>query len=142
MPAGDAIMDVPTKLDLYYAFDEAAYLERYPDIQRAIAEGVIPNAWTHFLRHGLTEGRSHVAFDEAFYLTSYPQAAIDISAGRVETALGHYLAFGRAYGYLPNGRARRPDIPARIPSRFGGLWIDGADATARVDGRLETGQIN
>ena len=135
-------MSVLTRLDLYRAFDETSYLERYPDIRSAIEKGVEASAWHHFDRHGLMEGRSYVDFDAEFYMRSYPQAATDIQAGLASHPLHHYVLYGRGYGYLPNPKARRPDYPAAIPSRFGGLWIDSLDAPARIDGRLETGQIS
>jgi hypothetical protein len=38
-------------------FDEAAYLERYPDVARAVAEKRMASAWQHYTSHGWREGR-------------------------------------------------------------------------------------
>src|SRR5690606_33636251 len=38
--------------------DEAAYLARHKDAAAMIAEGKLPNAFSHFTRFGLSEGRA------------------------------------------------------------------------------------
>lgn len=39
-------------------FDEAAYLARHKDAEAMIAEGKLPNAFSHFTQYGLSEGRA------------------------------------------------------------------------------------
>jgi len=39
-------------------FNEASYLERYPDVAQAVAQGVFATGWEHFLAFGSGEGRS------------------------------------------------------------------------------------
>jgi SAM-dependent methyltransferase len=41
-----------------YDFDEAFYLATYPDIRRAVADGVFGSGWAHYERQGREEGRS------------------------------------------------------------------------------------
>lgn len=38
-------------------FDEAWYLNRYPDVARAVRSGEIPSGYQHYIRHGKAEGR-------------------------------------------------------------------------------------
>ena len=53
------------------AFDESFYLEIYPDIAKAIADGGEISAWDHYDRHGRREGRLGTRFEPDFYLRSY-----------------------------------------------------------------------
>lgn len=39
------------------AFDESAYLERYPRVAEAVAGGDFPSAWHHFILHGYLQNR-------------------------------------------------------------------------------------
>lgn len=122
-------------------FDEAAYLRLYPDIARALAAGQIRSAWDHYDEHGRREGRKISDFDADFYLRSYPIAAEEIAAGRAIDAFEHYKALGRARGFLPNHRAERAANAAALPSNYGGLWPDLANAEDVIAGRLEVGQL-
>ncbi len=122
-------------------FDEAQYLERYPDIAAAVAEGRVASGWVHFNAHGRAEGRQGgIAFDPDFYLRSYPIAVREIAAGAARDALDHYRTRGRGRGFLPGPTAPRPD-DAAAPPRFGGFWTDRPDALDLVEGRLELGRI-
>lgn len=40
-------------------FDERFYLERYPDVARAVRSGALVSGFEHFLRHGCYESRKH-----------------------------------------------------------------------------------
>lgn len=40
-------------------FDEAWYLERYPDIGEAVRRGAIPSGYSHFLEFGQHERRAY-----------------------------------------------------------------------------------
>jgi len=40
-----------------YAWDEQAYLARYPDVANAVASGAFPSGWVHFQKAGAMEGR-------------------------------------------------------------------------------------
>jgi hypothetical protein len=49
-----------------YAWDEATYLARYPDVANAVASGAVVSGWTHFQQYGGWEGRDPYA-----HLTQY-----------------------------------------------------------------------
>ena len=122
-------------------FDEGAYLRLYPDIARALAAGDIRSAWQHYDEHGRREGRKISDFDADFYLRSYPVAAEEIAAGRAADAFSHYNTLGRFRGFLPNHRAERPANAASLPSSYGGLWPDLANAEDVIAGKLEIGEL-
>jgi hypothetical protein len=63
-------------------FDEAWYLQTYPDIASAVAAGAFGSGYQHYVHHGRLEGRYPSAgysegdrFDAAWYETVYPAAA-------------------------------------------------------------------
>jgi ADP-heptose:LPS heptosyltransferase/ectoine hydroxylase-related dioxygenase (phytanoyl-CoA dioxygenase family) len=121
-------------------FDEEWYLAAYPDIALAIDQGSCPGALSHFMAHGRSEGRAGFAFDRDWYLKAYPLAKLEIDRLAV-TPEEHYATLGAARGYLPHRAAMRPDDPAKLSHRFGGLWIDTSNARDRIEGRLETDAI-
>ncbi len=74
-------------------FDEAYYLDRYPDVQRS---GIEPLA--HYLLYGAREGRQPGPFfDGKYYTASYPDVA---AAGA--NPLVHFLRYGWKEGRRPN----------------------------------------
>jgi hypothetical protein len=76
------------------AFDEAWYLEKYPDVAQAGKDPV-----EHYLRHGAAEGRNPSPyFDGQWYVREYP----DVAQAGVNPLL-HYLSFGRAESRRPSG---------------------------------------
>jgi ectoine hydroxylase-related dioxygenase (phytanoyl-CoA dioxygenase family) len=130
------------------SFDESWYLQTYPDIASAVAAGAIASGYEHYVRNGRQEGRYPSAgysegdrFDDAWYATAYPAADADLQAGRAADLADHYQRIGRFRGYLPNRFAPRPDQPATWPSRFGGLWLDQANAGDLIEGKREIGRI-
>ena len=131
-------------------FDEAWYLSNNPDVAAAVAAGTCRSGYEHWMTGGgRTEGRiappdysEGDAFDEAFYLRAYPMASQDIAAGRAADAQEHYDRLGRVRGYLPNAFAPRPDDPMRFASRFGGFWVDQANAMDLIEGREQLGRID
>ena len=126
-------------------FDEKAYVEYYEDIQKALREGQIQSGWWHYDNHGREEGRKAFFldsyFDADFYLRAYPIVASELRAGKAETPHQHYLRIGHTRGFLPHYGGPRPDNAAALPSSFGGLWPDLANARDIVEGKLEIGQI-
>jgi len=99
-------------------FDEAAYLEAYPDVAAAVESGVWTSALHHYRVHGARENRladqryiraasgctvtgpaeiQYAApddFDEAAYLAAFPDIAAGIKSGTWTSALHHYQVFG------------------------------------------------
>lgn len=123
-------------------FDEAGYLRRHPGLRDAIAAGIVDSGWDHYDKHGRREGRMPNDVDPDFYLAAYPIAAADLGREpRPADAPEHFIRFGRARAYLPNATAPRPDDPAAMPSRFGGLWTDRPDAQDRIRDRFDLGRI-
>lgn len=77
--------------------------------------------------------------DEEWYIGSYPMVQRELSEAAATSARSHYFEIGEARGYLRAPGACRFE---RIPSnRFKGLWIDGANAEALLDERIERGQL-
>jgi len=126
-------------------FDEVAYVEYYDDVRRAVADGEIESGWWHYHHHGRDEGRKAFFvdghFDDEFYLRAYPIVAAELRDGLARSPREHYLRRGRARGFLPHYKGPRPDNAAALPSRFGGLWPDLANARDIVAGKREIGQI-
>lgn len=126
-------------------FDETWYLDQNRDVSRAIAAGIFPSAYQHWVTSGRQEGRSvppgfdeNALFDEPFYLLSYPEAAGEIADGRALNAQDHFATIGQFRGYLANGFAPRP-VPKPGSA---GFWTDAGDAVDQVDGRQAIGQVD
>ena len=131
-----------------FSFDEEWYLAEYSDVAQGVASGHLKSGLEHWLQSGKAEGRipppgynEGSAFDAAWYESVYHAARDDIAAGRASDAWDHYERLGRHRGYLPNRFAPRPDNPAGITSRFGGLWLDQTNAEDLIAGREELGRI-
>ena len=123
-------------------FDEAGYLRLYPGIAEAMMQGVVDTASNHFFNFGRHEGRRPNDVDPEFYLASYPRIERDLGRSPIASdAAPHYVTLGRARGYRPNARAPRVANGAAMPSPFGGLWTDHANALDLVQGRLDLGWI-
>ncbi len=80
-------------------------------------------------------------FDARFYCEHYPQAVADVDHGLAADFQEHYLRYGRHRGYLPNKRAPREANPAAFHSRFGGFWIDQANALDLLAAKADLGMI-
>ncbi|MCX7383229.1 MAG: phytanoyl-CoA dioxygenase family protein [Alphaproteobacteria bacterium] len=81
------------------------------------------------------------AFDARFYCDHYPMAVADVDRGLAADFREHYDRYGRHRGYLPNKRASREENPASFHSRFGGFWIDQANALDLLDAKEDLGHI-
>jgi Phytanoyl-CoA dioxygenase (PhyH) len=124
------------------SFDERWYLDRYPDVAAAIADGAFWSGWQHFATVGAAEGREgHVVVDVDWYVRSYPQLGGEIDVNDPTQVAEHYHRVGRHRGYLPRADAPRPDDAAAMRSRFGGLWIDGSNAEDLIAGKAALGVI-
>lgn len=80
-------------------FDEAFYLETYPDIRQARATAEI-DPHTHFVQHGYFEGRlgAKPEFDENFYRIYYPDVGSAIRRGEFKSELDHFIRTGAEEG--------------------------------------------
>lgn len=81
-------------------FDEAWYLEAYPDVKEAVEKGAFESGRDHFLRFGYFEGRALTpsSFSEKRYLKANPDIVDAIGSGHFEDAKDHFVKFGYAEG--------------------------------------------
>jgi hypothetical protein len=86
------------------SFDEEFYLQKYPDVRRAIADGKIASGIQHYLSSGFYEGRMPCDFqvDEEWYLATYPDVTNAIEGGKYESAKQHFKECGFIEGRAPN----------------------------------------
>jgi hypothetical protein len=95
---------VVVKLLLSGAYvDDAWYLQKYPDVARAIDDGQFDSAKHHFIENGYFEGRfpCEPAIDEGWYLKRYPDVAESVKRGDIPSALRHFVQDGYREGRLP-----------------------------------------
>ena len=105
--SGDKLMYRPEVVDVLLNMiprsipvDEAYYLERNPDVEKAIESGELNSAAEHYVEHGFFEDRLPMAFavDESDYLRRYPDVAEGVENGRIESATAHWIGYGRFEG--------------------------------------------
>src|ERR1700722_6511051 len=125
-----------------FGFDEAWYLEAYPDIAKAVQDGVVPSALTHYVKFGRDEGRLAFPFDSEWYARAYPLAVQETGSADARALHQHYLNIGSFRGYRSHPRADRPKNAAKTASDFGGLWIDSSNAKDLIAGKYEIGRID
>lgn len=95
---------VVVKLLLSGAYvDDCWYLQKYPDVARAIDDGQFDSAKHHFIENGYFEGRfpCEPAIDEGWYLKRYPDVAESVKRGDISSALRHFVQDGYREGRLP-----------------------------------------
>jgi SAM-dependent methyltransferase len=100
-------------------FDEAWYLEAYPDVRDAVAAGVFESGRDHWTQFGEVEERlpsarpptaaERAAFNEAWYLDTYPDVRAAVASGAFESGRDHWLQFGEVEGRLPSNGSRPAD---------------------------------
>ena len=129
-------------------FDEGFYLETNPDVADAVAHGGFADGRSHWMDYGRMEGRlpnphydEGETVNEAWYLSAYPMVRIDIANGRAQDPEHHFRTLGQYRGYRPNTYAPRPDNPAGFASRFGGCWLDQANASDLIEGKQQLGRL-
>jgi hypothetical protein len=83
--------------------DEKWYLEAYPDVQEAIASGVVPNVPAHYARFGFYEHRMpyRILVDEAWYVAEYADVRAAIAQNHFESGQAHFEADGFREGRIP-----------------------------------------
>jgi hypothetical protein len=84
-------------------FDEYFYLQLYPDVADALANGRFTDAHHHYVEFGYFEDRLpfRIEVDEAFYFRTYPDIAAEVSAGTMLSAQVHFELYGYSEGRLP-----------------------------------------
>ena len=89
------------------AFDADWYIATYPDVATAIADGVVPDAVTHFVRFGYFENRRPRSFDVdvRWYEEAYQDVAGAIRTGAISDARSHFNANGYFEARAPNAEA-------------------------------------
>lgn len=103
-------------------FEEEWYLETYPDIRVAVAQGEFLSGWEHFKTVGYFEGRrgNQPIVDTEWYVETYPDIAQAMLEGSVTSAAEHFEQFGYEEGRLP----RNPNIHTRWYAR---RYMPGSD---------------
>ena len=112
-------------------FSQPYYLARDPDRGAWVENGTHRDAYAHFLRHGIAEGRSPSEPVDLTYYAGREDVRRDLDAGLAPDAFTHLLMIGLARG-LP--AARPPDPPAS-ESQTRTLFRDQARLMALLNGR-------
>jgi hypothetical protein len=84
-------------------FDEAWYVQKYPDVRQAIAERRLSTPHDHYLRFGFYENRLpyRIAIDEAWYLRQNEDIRIALQKKLITSAQSHFEDIGFAEGRSP-----------------------------------------
>jgi hypothetical protein len=88
--------------DALMVFDEAFYLEAYPDVAAAAKRFGPGFARAHYASNGFAERRLPMRLDRVWYASEYPLAAFEVAQGDYAEFAHHYMVVGRARGYVPN----------------------------------------
>ncbi|NEN92506.1 MAG: SGNH/GDSL hydrolase family protein [Okeania sp. SIO3H1] len=76
-------------------FDEQFYLETYPEVAEAVANGTVSDGFFHFIRFGQFESRDpNAIFNTNFYLDTNPGVAAAVEQN-VLTPTEHFINFGQ-----------------------------------------------
>lgn len=76
-------------------FDQQFYLETYPEVATAVANGSVSDGFFHFIRYGQFEGRNpNAIFNTNFYLATNPEVATVVQQTSL-TAVEHFINFGQ-----------------------------------------------
>nr|WP_294504087.1 hypothetical protein [uncultured Rhodopila sp.] len=83
--------------------DERWYLMKYPDVAKAIEQGLVATARQHYVRFGFYEHRQpyKIDVDAGWYLETYPDVRIAVEKRQFATAQAHFDAPGFLEGGLP-----------------------------------------
>lgn len=86
-----------------YGVDEKTYLERNPDVARAVNDGAIASGQAHYEAWGRLEWRAPtVLFDEARYLALNTDVADAVAQNYLTSGYQHYLQHGWTEGRTPS----------------------------------------
>jgi hypothetical protein len=83
--------------------DEPWYLQTYPDVQRAIKMGVVPDPKSHYCRFGFYEHRMpyRIVIDESWYVAEYPDVRAAIASRQFSSGQAHFDMDGFREGRMP-----------------------------------------
>lgn len=77
-------------------FDEHYYLEMYPNVAAAVADGQFATGYDQYVEYGQYEGYSPSPYwDESWYLEENPDVAAAVKAGEVSSGFMHYYLYGQ-----------------------------------------------
>ena len=84
-------------------FDASWYLKVYPDVRKAIEDGLFKNAFDHYSQFGLAEGRlaAEPDFDEEWYLRVYGDVCDALNRREFNSAFEHFIQVGCQEGRKP-----------------------------------------
>ncbi|MEJ7606725.1 MAG: hypothetical protein WKF37_10770 [Bryobacteraceae bacterium] len=147
----------PYRSDVPLYFDEAAYLQHYPEAAAAVAKGRRRSGFDYWVHHGLRQGHrfnpgdfeaeesdeaSRAGFDGALYCFFNPDVADAIRAGRISSAYNHWKQHGsfegRAGGPIEVVEDRR-QFHRTLVSRSQGVNLYGFLSSASGLGSLARG---
>lgn len=79
-----------------WIFNEAYYIDRYPDVRASVNSGDFLSGFEHFAKHGAAEGRDGCSFfNERRYLALNEDVAESVNRGDFASGEAHFLQFGR-----------------------------------------------
>ncbi len=77
-------------------FDESYYLQQYPNVAAAVADGQFSSGYAHYLQYGQYEGYSpNPYWDESWYLAENPDVAAAVNDGQVSSGFMQYYDYGQ-----------------------------------------------
>lgn len=77
-------------------FDESYYLQEYPTVAAAVANGEFATGYDHYLQYGQYEGFSpNPYWNETWYLEENPDVAAAVRSGKVSSGFMQYYDYGQ-----------------------------------------------
>jgi len=99
---GSAFAFIYNGVDFSTVFDADYYLNAYPDVRSATSSSPI-DAFDHFVRHGMSEGRQATSsFNALSYKDRYPDLRAAFGNDITKYAI-HYIQTGRTEGRIATG---------------------------------------
>lgn len=119
-------------------FDEQFYLETYPGVAEAVANGTVSDGFFHFIRFGQFESRDpNPIFNTNFYLATNPGVAAAVEQN-VLTPTEHFINFGQFEQRDPSAVLNTSFYLERYPDVAEALETTSLTATEHF---LNTGQF-
>jgi hypothetical protein len=103
-------------------FDEHYYLQEYPNVAAAVADGEFATGYDHYIKYGQYEGYSPSPYwDESWYLQENPDVAAAVKAGTISSGFMHFYLYGQyenrpglLYFNTSYYLANNPDVAAAV----------------------------